>query len=302
MGGNAIGGRRIPRSEFLDRVRKIEILANYIKRKVWFPDVIYKEDYGDVDVIVSKAGKEEFIHHFRDFFNSQRMKRNSDVVSLEWDGVQVDFIFVPRESVEFARAWYSFGDNSASMGRIFSWYGYKLSWNGLFWRGKTKNDDVLVTRDWDEALGMFQFMYPDPSMVAVNGEYANLLLLESPFISAVPFLFAKAQRESRPQQQALAKLVYDRPFGRVIGPPRKTGYQLLKLGVKWNLLKKKLTISYSPLKRLRRKCRKLMSTSIVAQTLCVTLGMPSTKQNKQPQRLGKDYVKNVTREELENKS
>ena len=117
MGGKAVGGRRMPFEEFFERRNRLKRFFDQENITVYFPTELIKDDYGDIDIILHKSYSGQAAFLFSLWANSKVGKKNGNVHSFEWEGVQVDLIFVPDP--EYSVRWYSYGQASAIMGRIY---------------------------------------------------------------------------------------------------------------------------------------------------------------------------------------
>lgn len=166
MGGKALkhlGVKRLSENEYLERVRQFN-KAIYFNGLVT-PSQVYftipahvpgKEDYGDLDVVYTYSGfaRVDFPGILQKKFESKGFVRNGNCTSIEWYGFQVDLIRVKPEEYDFATHYYAHGTHAALLGRLASYYGFKLGWGGLYYTLGTKNakHDVLLTRKWEVAL------------------------------------------------------------------------------------------------------------------------------------------------------
>ena len=92
MGGNAIkDARRIGKVEFMQICYELQDIFSELKMK---PTKAYreKEDFGDIDMIVETNPKINIEELVRERINPPNEYANGPYYSLEYKGVQVDFI------------------------------------------------------------------------------------------------------------------------------------------------------------------------------------------------------------------
>jgi len=165
-----------------------------------------KEDAGDLDIIFSclPENKAAVLEHVQVAFNTRGSKVNGNCMSIEWENLQVDMIYVPDlDTLEWASNWYSHGDFMAITGRVFRFYHFILKNNGLYFSVKTENlkDEVFVTLDWKAALDLLEYPY-----ITRHGIYRESDIYEFVFSSpyAFPGIFNSIHPErptKRPMQQ-----------------------------------------------------------------------------------------------------
>lgn len=121
-----------------------------------------KTSFSDVDIIVSKQAnitdniKKAFLE-----LGSKECKIRKDMLFFELNGVQIDVMLYDKEAVKFARDFYSYNDLISLMfKKICSASKLFLYPHGLFYKHKDiKGHDksILVTRDFDNALQLFEY-------------------------------------------------------------------------------------------------------------------------------------------------
>lgn len=150
------------------------------------PPLKDKQDFGDIDLI---SNIETSV--FKDFLDSDvaknygisviGFKRNSNVTSYALNfkdkvKVQVDYIYMPKETYNFAKNYFSYGDLGNFIGKIANAYGYKFGHDGLYKKivvdaGNISNKsqlpskeirrhDILLTQDFMTALEFLGFKKP----------------------------------------------------------------------------------------------------------------------------------------------
>jgi hypothetical protein len=102
-----------------------------------------KETFGDADFLISQNYlPSRWIEVLKAEFNSRGSVSNGNVVSMEINNFQVDFICTPREEMEWASTYFAYNDLGNLMGRIAHKMGFKYRHTGL----------VKVFRDEDRII------------------------------------------------------------------------------------------------------------------------------------------------------
>jgi hypothetical protein len=131
MGGGALNLQRIPRDKYMSMKTKLneQIRADGRLKQV---DILMwedekREDMGDFDMyfLGEHATNVEIA---KELFKPSRFVENSNVCSMEIDGMQVDIITVKNS---FAKAWYSLA-LGLTIGRFFKRHGLTMGDNGLY--------------------------------------------------------------------------------------------------------------------------------------------------------------------------
>lgn len=161
MGGKqlqSLGTRRFSASEYAARVSEFYKIIEQILRAnpklqlvIDIPTpLLGKEDYGDLDVVYWTDNVEKVRDELAKAFNSKGYKKNGQVISIEWNQLQVDMIYTDFDSFDWELNWYSHGDSSALIGRVYRYYNFKFGHEALFFNVKTKHysKDILVTQNW----------------------------------------------------------------------------------------------------------------------------------------------------------
>lgn len=204
MGGKLLNGRRMPRTEF------ILTTAHLVKTTgLTAPTPVNKEDYGDIDLLHTGLT----IEQIDEMFDTPVMKTNGPVTSLLYGDIQVDLIKV--SNLKFAKNWYSYGLHAANMGCVYSWYGFKLKWDGLY------RDGELVTGDWWDAMSMLGFLHPRTAFGAFGATKGELhqIILDNEFACKAAFF-----RKKLPIKQE----VFDSFLPTLIGPRYEMGRKFMR--------------------------------------------------------------------------
>jgi len=168
MGGNAIKNtQRVSAEEYHRRAdilkRTLDDIIAGLPVRVKYsvvPSYANKPDFGDMDVIWMQDWANDIdVSRLTSPFGTETV-RNGNVVSINWDGMQLDFIKMSEHEYDFALKYYSFNDLGNLIGRIARTLGFKFGHDGLYTRAEYNNhvvNDHCVTSDWDEALTMLGF-------------------------------------------------------------------------------------------------------------------------------------------------
>ena len=169
MGGKAIEGAkslRIPRSVYEPLAARCAAAAAEATGSLRCEPVRAlkgKEDFGDLDLLLSAEGmRSDWAQSALAAFGSEqwRQDENSPVLSMLVDGFQVDLMRAAEGSFDFARGYFAWNDLGNLMGKTAKRWGFKLGSDGFFYRRQaspSRLEDVLVTRDWGQALDFLGF-------------------------------------------------------------------------------------------------------------------------------------------------
>jgi hypothetical protein len=176
MGGNAIPKARRISKEVYDKVIKHITGASYYvpSNDLGGPDHVVirgevvksyhqKQDFGDIDVVIDDRVD---ITHLFAHYRPKKCAVNGNVMSIAYDGIQVDFIRTPVELLQSTLDYYAYNDLGNLMGKLARGLGFKYGNKGLMYRYRDPNknviEDILVTRDHKEiltALGLSHSRY-----------------------------------------------------------------------------------------------------------------------------------------------
>jgi hypothetical protein len=156
MGGNAltVPSRRITKDEYL--VLESKVFEKLRQRFSDVRNILYyrdKKDFGDMDILIAKDGtnNEDTRNYLLSEFGSKEVVCNTDVISFELDGFQIDLIFTEPDDMEAAAFYYSQCDANNIIGRIANQFGLKFGHTGLVYvnRGQSGNimNKVVLTKD-----------------------------------------------------------------------------------------------------------------------------------------------------------
>ena len=148
MGGNALSvpSRRIERSEYILLESKVlsKVREKYIDvRTIKFFES--KPDFGDMDILIAKQGEtnELIVQYIKEAFDTKEVVCNTDVISFELEGFQIDFIFMDPSNMEAAEFYFSYNDLNNLIGRTANQFGLKFGHNGLTYIDRGTSGNIL---------------------------------------------------------------------------------------------------------------------------------------------------------------
>lgn len=160
MGGNIFEtAKRINKQEYealcadiLEKLYGISDKYNII------PSYRSKQDFGDIDVIISCNSVEDRSHLFAmidTIFKPNAINQNSHVLSILYKNVQVDFIAIEPYFYDFCYNYFSFNDCNNFVGIIFKRLGIKLGQNGLSYVMRLNDyliEEVVISTSFKQAI------------------------------------------------------------------------------------------------------------------------------------------------------
>lgn len=159
MGGNALKNtftRRHDRDEYF--VKENEVFDILIKETGVYPMRIpayhTKESFGDMDILYT--GRRALTElDVRRIFKPNEIYKNGTVISFDYREIQVDLIYTPEESAQYANAYFSHNDLGNFIGRLAKKFDLKHGHDGL-WLPVKDGDygiaDICVTRNHNQTL------------------------------------------------------------------------------------------------------------------------------------------------------
>lgn len=160
MGGNAIKDAcRVGREEYEHLEQKILTKINEYNPAFYARSIPYyknKQDFGDIDILISSSSGSNPQDIPRKIFHSEEVVKNGNVQSfrlrLDSDRVfQVDTISVPYEDLDVAKFYFSYNDLNLLTGRIAHKLGLKFGFDGLVLKIRTESGhaglDINLTKD-----------------------------------------------------------------------------------------------------------------------------------------------------------
>ena len=147
MGGNVFINThnvvRLNKEDYNRYVNEISEHLHNIGIKTFFPTqaIKDKEDFGDMDIIVSSTAETKslaltWLHNFYPY------QSNGEVVSFLYKSFQIDLIFIAEKSYNYACNYFSHNDLGNLLGRMAKQLGFKHGHEGLYY----------VQRDGDATL------------------------------------------------------------------------------------------------------------------------------------------------------
>lgn len=162
MGGNALKNtttRRYAAREFAHAQRHVNNLLAWMLPRVSYRQLLAyedKESFGDMDVLIeSECLPPNWPEVVAAAFGSTESVKNGNVLSLNFNDLQVDLIATPAAQMETSYHYFNYNDLGNLLGRVAHSMGFKLGHDGLSysWRDGTYNfrTDVICT-DWETIL------------------------------------------------------------------------------------------------------------------------------------------------------
>lgn len=197
MGGRIVGRNRMTPKEYQEKTDKLMYKLAPIAgaMKISIPlHYRHKADFGDIDIIA--VNNHKLYTELRnllislgvtEFFESNGTDDLN--FSIAFDGAQVDFLFFPESTIEFARCYLSYNSLGMVIGLTARNNGFKLSGNGLILPVLHPNhptnviDHVTVSTDFNETLSFLGF---DPERYHAGFDTMNDMhefIARSPYFS-----------------------------------------------------------------------------------------------------------------------
>jgi hypothetical protein len=171
MGGKALahlGVTRKSREEHLSICSEaVAILRRYFTHVSPTADIPWKQDFGDVDILV--AGSIERFNPVEAVPESRGCVSNGCVLSFELRGEQVDVIHVREDSFTFAR-FYHHTYVGALLGTVLTRAGYKLGHDGL-WLRREGMKAFHLSCDLEAVLDFFGMAHPPEKFATKNDAF-----------------------------------------------------------------------------------------------------------------------------------
>jgi hypothetical protein len=162
MGGNAIqNARRINKAEFdqiIEELRSILPELNFSVVKAYRQ----KPDFGDIDLVVTTSPTVNQKQLIRDRLQPTDEYDNGPFFSVEYKGVQVDFIFMHESEAQAALHYFHWNDLGNFIGRVARSLNFKYGHDGLSY-DKHYSDhykiSVPVSKDTKKILEFLGYDY-----------------------------------------------------------------------------------------------------------------------------------------------
>lgn len=173
MGGNALKNTKTRRYQ-ADEYERAFIELSYRLMKVCeyvnlVPSYREKKSFGDMDlVVVMNYDEKDVVAAVKRLFNPNEIVKNGNVVSFDYNELQVDLLVQPDvETAKFASRYFAYNDLGNFIGRTANRLGFKLGHDGLKYVVRDPEDDsrvvkeLLVTLDFDDALWFLGYDFED---------------------------------------------------------------------------------------------------------------------------------------------
>lgn len=147
MGGNVFKHThdvvRLSADSYFETVRQVKTLLDGSSSGLVYHDVqaMYeKADFGDMDLVVNTNDPAQIQLHSEYLSNlGYPLSRNGDVLSFLYNNFQIDLLFIPTESFDYACNYFAWNDLGNIVGRLSKKLGFKHGHSGLWY----------VQRDYD---------------------------------------------------------------------------------------------------------------------------------------------------------
>lgn len=118
MGGHSIGlGVRLYKEKYLSLKNRVLTSLSDLEL-ISIPELKDKEDFGDLDLLISKHKCQNLKDIILERFNSNLITSSSNVYSFEVEGFQVDLISTLPENMNFSKFFYSYSFLGPTIGKI----------------------------------------------------------------------------------------------------------------------------------------------------------------------------------------
>ncbi|MFN0201328.1 MAG: hypothetical protein ACKVTZ_07395 [Bacteroidia bacterium] len=133
MGGNAIKmSRRYAAAEYYVAQKEIENILKQANVCYYFVrPYSQKDSFGDMDILIQKEEDAHYRNKIVQLFSYQEIHKSGDVWSINYEKLQVDFIFVNKREWELSKYFFDFNDLGALVGKIARFHKLKFGFQGL---------------------------------------------------------------------------------------------------------------------------------------------------------------------------
>lgn len=192
MGGNALKNtktRRYNNDEYFNASYKIEAKMwaslSEIKALQSVKSFADKETFGDLDILYSTADDTKItVEKIRETFSFNQIVNNGDVMSFDYEELQVDLIFSKKDVYSYASNYFSFNDLGNLVGKLFHKFGLKHGHKGLTLPLRDgSNEFAEITISTDHRLAL---LFVGLSQNRFNEGFKNLQEIFE-FVSSSPF-------------------------------------------------------------------------------------------------------------------
>jgi hypothetical protein len=157
MGGKALKNvvtRRYLKDEYFNIKNILEQeISNCTKAKVSVVEAYRsKESFGDMDIVVEIIGnRNDTVKKIFDKIPYTEKVHNGNVVSFNYNDLQVDLILTPSDEFEFAKVFFAYNDLGLILGRMAKGIGLTYGFDGMSLKVYADNhiklDKISLTKD-----------------------------------------------------------------------------------------------------------------------------------------------------------
>lgn len=167
VGGNALalfGARRYDREEYLVISDEILYKLDHHMPEKSFMEIPYyrnKESFGDMDILCLPLTNKDY-EYIRKVLDTDVFLVNGGVMSLLYEGLQVDIIPMPLKYFTTSYKYYAYNDLGNLLGKIFHKFGLKYGHRGLTMPlrdGTHQYAEIEVSRNLRETLEFLGLSY-----------------------------------------------------------------------------------------------------------------------------------------------
>jgi len=168
MGGNALKHctGRFSREKYASVLEQITTDLKYLFPGIRVEDIKFyeqKESFGDMDLLVSSSAlPSNWVHRLLQHWEPADHHKNGNVLSVEYDGIQVDLIVTKDEDFDSSALYFAYNDLGNLMGRIAHKFGLKYGHEGLGYPFRDGDNLVCVipiTKDPEKIFSLLGYDY-----------------------------------------------------------------------------------------------------------------------------------------------
>lgn len=199
MGGNIwVDNRRLSKEEYQDFLYKVlDKFIEYPHVVMEIPSYRMKPSFGDIDFIVDPEVTTELLE---EIFHDCPITQNSNITSVQFEKVQLDFIRTTRDQQENSLRYFSYNDLGNLLGRVTRQYGFKLGFRGLHYvlrRGNEPVRDIPVNISFYETLDLFGYNWSSHCDGFRKLEDIFKYVVSSPLVSSEIFNLENLDSDNR---------------------------------------------------------------------------------------------------------
>lgn len=167
MGGNVFSNpstKRYNRTQYEHVTKEIKTQLLTICTDVHILEsTVDKQDFGDADILVTGATKDELIDLFVKYKKLDPkldFSANGHVLSMRYVDFQIDLILTPKCDFSFSKGYFNHSDLGNLIGRVAHKMGFKFGHDGVWYvvrDGDYVVGECCLTKDFDKALAFFGF-------------------------------------------------------------------------------------------------------------------------------------------------